>query len=453
LPSPHQCFTKSSQPQCHHLDAARTAKLFAISFLITTVGLPIAAYADENSPQSAVTYHGDVKAILEAHCVQCHRPNQIAPMSLRTYREVRPWAKAIKKAVESGGMPPFHAAGPIGFFRNDPRLSEEEIATISTWVDASAPQGQKQSSINTRNWSDSKWTMGEPDIITNLPEYQLTEIDKDYNICMYSEHVFRDDTWIRAIDILPQEANSIHHAAIFIVDNEIEIPESLLADEPNFNIIEYLWRTWTPGFMPALPPDDCAVLVPKGSRIGAAVHFAPTHQQKMVQPAIGIYLANGQIQKTIDHLDFLITDGLVIEPGVSQFTLSVSETIDRDISVTGFWVHMHYRGKSAKFIFHYPDDTQETALHIPQYSFDWQRLYHLASPIRLPKGTRVECVNTWDNSDKNPFNPDPTVRVHWGVRSEDEMGGGMLVYVEDIAPSAPIHVLKGIEHSPTIPAR
>lgn len=417
----------------------------AALLLVAFASWNAAAFAQNNVqgvPAENVNYYQGIMPIIEDHCVRCHRPGQVAPMSLQTYEEVRPWAKAIKKSILAGEMPPFHAEGPIGQFKNDPRLSKQEIGAIVEWIDAGLPKGDPNTAPPRKQWHDSQWTMGKPDLVTSLPEFRLQEKGKDYNICMYSDHVFPEDTWVRAIDIMPSPADSVHHAAIFVVGDDVNVPAERISNIPSFNILEKLWLTWTPGLMPRLPDPGKAVLIPKGSRIGAVVHFAPSYDAVKAKPKIGVYLANGTIEKTSSHMNFLIIDGLTIEPGDPEFTLSTSEVVTEDIAVTSFWFHMHYRGKSAKFIFHYPDGSQEIAAHVPAYDFNWQRIYYLAEPMHVPKGTRIECVNTWDNSAQNAANPDPQMRVRWGVRSEDEMGGGMLFYVQPLKEH--VNVIDGI---------
>src|SRR5215510_12980592 len=126
------------------------------------------------SSSAEVTYFGDVAPILEKHCTGCHRPNDIAPMSLMTYDEVLPFARMIRENVVQRKMPPWHADPAFGEFRNDARLTDEEIATIDAWVKNGAKRGEAEANLHDpapslRDGTASGWHI-KPDVVFTIPE-------------------------------------------------------------------------------------------------------------------------------------------------------------------------------------------------------------------------------------------------------------------------------------------
>src|SRR5436853_3854171 len=170
-----------------------TALLFftiAYSRLLST-----SASADKTIP----TFSKDIAPILQRRCEECHRSGGVAPMSLVTYEDARPWARSILEKVVTREMPPFHASGTVGRYRNDPRLTDQEIAAITKWVNGGAPKGNTKDLPRPRVWNTG-WSHGEPDLVVKPAKpYVIKASQKDQYVFFFFDYTFPEDTWIAGV--------------------------------------------------------------------------------------------------------------------------------------------------------------------------------------------------------------------------------------------------------------
>lgn len=406
-----------------------SAVAVAVIFLL---GISLATA--EERPSGGVTFSKDIAPIFQQRCQSCHRPGQIGPMSLLTFDESRPWAKAIRKEVQERRMPPFHAAGPIGFFLDDPRMSEKEIATIAAWVDGGAPEGNPADTPPARQWN-AEWQLGTPDLILRLPKPHTVEPGKkdEYEFFVF-DHAFADDLWLRGMEVRPGRPQSVHHAVVCFVNPVAKtLPDGRVEGDfnPFFNPMmgEAIYG-WSPGALPLKLAEGLGRVVPRGSRLGISMHYIPETSASTDQTEVGLYLANGRIDQKIRSL-IISPEGPTrpIAPGQTDFRFQGSMEFPMDARIISVNGHMHLRGKSFVLRLQPPGGEPRTALEIPRYDFNWQRTYSLAHPIDVARGTKAECIGIWDNSAANPTNPDPTVEVVWGFYSNNEMLIGDCKYV------------------------
>lgn len=378
-----------------------------------------------------VTFEKDIARILQKKCQECHRQNGIAPMSLISYNETRPWARSIKEKVVTRVMPPFLAAGPEGYYNNDTRLTKDEIATISRWVDSGAKRGNPADHPTDIVWPpDAEWSAGTPDIILKLKtphtvrndgldEYALFEVGPE----------FKQDTWVRGIEFHPGNKAAVHHAALYL------LPDNLKADADGRFPGQWsaimgarLVLSWVPGSSARVFKEGTAMMIPKGARLGIQVHYAPTKKEGVKdQTSIGLFYANGVVNKMVRSLQGGKYE-IDIPPGEKHYELVDYKKFRTDAVITGFGAHMHLRGKSFTIKLIYPDGRKETLFELPQFNFNWQRGYSLIRPLPVPKGTVAEFTAVWDNSAQNPNNPDPTQQVKFGEKTTDEMMGAGIGY-------------------------
>ena len=402
--------------------------------LIAVVSLFGAAFfasvsSSASDGKHAVVFTKDIAPILQKHCEECHRQNGVAPMALVTYEETRPWARAIKERVSRREMPPFHATGALGRYVGDPRLTDAEISTISAWVDNGSPKGNLKDSPAPRQWKND-WALGTPDIIVKAKQpYTVKAGQKDQYVFFMFDYVFPEDTWISSIETRPGNPRAVHHANTHLVPPMIKVPEEgyIAGDFDPTARGTIMVAGWAPGVTPVMLPEGTAVRIPKGLRLGLQVHYAPTTKEMIDQSEVGIYLANGLIKKNLRVL-FGDRKDIEIVPGDANQSFVAKNTFTTDAVIRFMHVHMHLRGKSMVMRFTYPDGRKEDVLEVPNYDFNWQRVYMLKEPMRVPKGTTVEYIGTYDNSAKNKFNPDPTKTVHWGEKTSDEMMQGRIFY-------------------------
>lgn len=409
--------------------------LLLITALTITLVLTTDRWIVSGTP--SVTFTGQIAPIFRQRCEECHRPGGVAPMSFLTYEETRPWARAIREKVISRAMPPFHATGPLGRYHDDPRLTDEEISLITRWVDNGAPRG-KASKRELSNPMASKsgesgksgWSSGQPDLVLDVRQaYRLKKNKDDQYVFFVYDHVFAEETWIRSIVTRPGNSKVVHHANTHVVPPLFKVPESGYIEgafEPGARGTVMI-AGWVPGTNDVLLPEGTAVRIPKGMRFGIQIHYAPTEEETIDQTSLGIYFADGRVDKSIRMLAGDRRD-LLIPPGDANYSLMAKRTFETDGLIRFFHVHMHLRGKSYAFRFTYPDGRVETPFEVPKYDFNWQRSYILTSPMRVPKGTQVEFIGTYDNSPRNRYNPDPNATIRWGEKTTDEMMQGRIFW-------------------------
>jgi hypothetical protein len=386
------------------------------------------------------TYSEHIAPILQAKCQACHRPGQVAPMSLLTYEDVHAYAGLIAVSIEMGNMPPFYAAGPAGYYKNDLRLTDEEKSLIFDWVDAGSPEGDPALLPPAIEWTDSPWPLGPPDLVIQFPRHSPPRTFRDQHITFVTDYVFSEETWVRALHLKTETSKAVHHSTQFIWNAKNPVPA-------NGKTLDHIppkraLFTWFPGFLTEPLPDGQAIRIPKGARIASRTHFGPTKEARSEQLELGIYFADGEIDSVQKPLGLQMPD-LMVPPGEPNYRHSASVNFLQAALVSHFRIHMHLRGKAAQIIFHFPDGTQKTVFDLPRYRFGWQRYYYLAEPMPVPAGTRAEFVGVWDNSADNPLNPDPTAWCRWGSRTVDEMFGGTVYYTPQRKLAEPLLVENG----------
>jgi hypothetical protein len=421
----------------------KSYKLFIGLAVFGLVSLPVFFSSEARTP-AAITYAKQVAPILQKRCEECHHAGGIAPMQFTTYDAARPWAKAIKDKVVSRQMPPFHATGAIGRYQDDPRLTEAEIATIAQWVDSGAAKGNVKEAPKPLEWKND-WKLGTPDLTLKVRKaYPLPQDGKDKYVFFVYDHVFAEDTWISSIVTRPGNPKAVHHANTHLVPPNVKVPEAgwMPDDFEPGKSGTIMIAGWVPGANDVKLPAGTSVKIPKGMRFGIQIHYGPNEKEMTDATSLGIYLAEGTINKSL-RMMFGDRKDLLIPPGDANYSLTSKSTFATDGLIHFFHVHMHLRGKSYAFRFTYPDGKQETLFDVPNYDFNWQRSYLLQEPIRVAKGTQVEFIGTYDNSTKNKFNPDASQTIRWGEFTADEMMQGRIFW-ESVDEKLNLQVKKGL---------
>ncbi len=429
---------------------------------ISAVLLLLAPLGGAAAAAPGPTYTKDVAAILNARCVGCHRAGEIAPMPLTSYQEIRPFAKAIREAVAEGKMPPWHADPNIGKFSNDRRLTQEQIGTILRWVNSGAPEGDPKDLPPAPKFTEG-WTIGKPDAEIAIPRpFEVpSEGVVDYQY-MITPTNFTEDKWVSGLEVRPGNRAVVHHVIAFLLPPEGDGPTSLGRESQSFGaacpqarpdaewLKAFLERRkagrepremgtslvgWAPGGQGAILPPGTAKLIRAGSRIMFQLHYTPNGKPAVDRDTkIGLIFARGPVTQTVHSLP-IPNMRIVIPPGDGNYEVASCFTFNRDVTLTAMTPHMHYRGKDFTYKVTYPDGRTETLLSVPRYDFGWQTSYRLAEPLKLPKGTRIDCTAHFDNSARNKYNPDPTKEVRWGDQTWEEMMIGWISLAQDVAPS------------------
>ena len=266
----------------------------------------------------------------------------------------------------------------------------------------------------------SKWEIVEPDLVTTALETHTLPADGiiDYQYVVLP-HVFTEDTWISAAEILPDNPRVVHHCNMghFTIGKKFS--------EGNFITGR------VPGGTPLVADDGTALRIPKNSVVGLQIHYTTTGKPEKNRMSVGFRFPRGVVHKELKHLQ-VTTSKIAIPPGAAAHAVVSSRTLPADASGIGMFSHMHLRGKDMTFIAHSPNGEKETLLSIPNYNYAWQQNYRwVPDTKKFPKGTRIEVIAHYDNSSFNPWNPDPQAEVRYGPQTFHEMMFGFFFYTED----------------------
>jgi hypothetical protein len=415
-----------------------------------------AAAADDN-----VTFHRDVQPLLQRHCQTCHRPGQVAPMSLLTYKNARPWATAIRKRVLERSMPPWPADPAHGSFTNNRAMPARDIDTIRRWVDGGAVEGDPRHAPPPRAWPPEGWQMT-PDVIVALPERRVPARGTIEWESVAVPFPVKRDAWITSLQVLPGDPSVVHHICFLIrrhnpqtVYNRFEwqdLPRDVKGIETAPGLITRLTKRLQPTFQARMAGSDEAVTVSGRSTLGLSgtncylpglsLHdYRPHNAAKFVPAGSDLivtlhYLTVGKPVVDRSRIGFTVTTtppanqwvdvspnlgkSLAIPPYDANYAAPPFEMqINRPSKLVWFCPHMHLRGKDITYTLILPDGRRQVLLKIPRYDFNWQLGYETA--VDVPAGSRIRIEAHYDNSKGNKANPDPSVWVRRGRQSWEEM--------------------------------
>ena len=387
---------------------------------------------------NAATFNKDVLPILQKNCQGCHRPGEVAPMSLLSYAEARPWAKAIKAAVVTKKMPPWFADPRYGHFSDERTLSASEIATLASWADNGAPEGDAKDKPAPVSFPEG-WNI-KPDMIVEMPtEFKLPATGAIEYQYMLVKANFPEDVWVSAAEMRPGNPKVVHHGEVWVLPPGskwmagatpgVAYPQSamektLLDDtdilgkfNPNIGAQNFVFG-------------DSAKFVPKGSDLVFEIHYTAMGQPTTDRTKVGIVFAKGSHTTRYFTSYGPTAHNLVIGAGDSNAEVVGEMTMATDAKLVYVQPHMHLRGKDYEMRVVYPTGETQTVFK-GKFDFNWQMGYNFAEPIVLPKGTRLIGISHFDNSPNNPFNPDPSKEVRWGLQNWDEMSNAFLGLVFD----------------------
>lgn len=368
-----------------------------------------------------VTYARDIAPIIQSNCLECHRPGEAVPMPLTSYEEVRPWAKSIQEAVVSKTMPPWHAHPSIGEFANERSLSEQQIETILAWVNQGAPMGNPADLPEPREFTEG-WKIGEPDMVFEMPRPVQLDADlvDEYKYVMIPTNL-TEDRWVQAAECRPGNVEVVHHIIAFIREANSGERGGLGASLGGY----------APGLDPAVLPPGEALYLPAGSTIVLQMHYNKEAGLEATDDSkVGVRFAREPVNKRL-RMGAAGNRTFVIPPGAENHKVSAVEFIAEDMHMQSITPHMHLRGKDMKVWAELPDGSVKDLVWVPHYDFDWQTSYQFEEPIALPAGSKVHAVAHFDNSENNPYNPDPASEVRWGLPTYAEMMFAFYSYTLD----------------------
>ncbi len=415
------------------MNALRNTRVFSSAGLVVlalaAVGLVMtpASAAAQGATQEQVTFAKDVAPILQRSCQSCHRPGSVAPMSLLTYEEARPWARAIKQRVSRREMPPWYIDRHVGVrkFKSDPSLSDEEITTLAKWADQGAPLGNLRDLPPPRQFSElDQWHIT-PDVVIEMKQdYIVKAQGPDESLDVEIELPFTEDVYVQAVETKPANAESfrvIHHATTNLIEDE---------DDPT----GFFFNEYALGKNGDIFPENTGRLVRAGSKMRWNLHLHSIGEElpARVHMALKLY-PKGVVPKYVLFTQHMGDNNELDIPAGEVARHDGYFRLPRPAVVTAFQPHMHNRGKAQCMEAIFPDvradsarpgpARTETLSCVSNYQFGWHITYPYADNVApiLPAGTVIHVTSWHDNSTANRWNPNPRNWVGSGSRTIDEM--------------------------------
>ena len=452
----------------------RSSTLILFLFMLAACALLSSEHARASARE--VTFTRDIAPIFFNRCTECHRQGEIAPMSLLTYKEARPWARSIREKVITREMPPWHADRSHGEFANDRSLTQKEIDVISAWVDGGSKEGNPADLPAAPSYTDG-WSIGKPDVVLTMnQEYTVEARGPDEYQYFIVPTGFTEDRFIQAVEIRPGNRKVVHHLVVFVQPpapknpqpapavSDVKSKPAAKADVSTQYRDGFVMRTkddapvyddgcslpnggggtshdvskqapvplilgeYLPGGRGEVIQPGRAKLIPAGSSLVFQVHYSKTTGEVQKDLSrIGLIFAKAQPRKLIET--GLIFNGYFrIPPGASSHRTTACWMFPDDAEIVSLTPHMHFRGKAMEIRAIYPDGKSQILLNVPSYKFAWQTIYYLSRPLRVPKGTRIAVTTLFDNSPENKYNPDASRAVRWGEPTYDEMLAAFIDY-------------------------
>jgi mono/diheme cytochrome c family protein len=420
-----------------------SAAVLALSAAMTATSDPQESQA-QPATQAAPTFARDVAPVLYKNCVSCHREGEIGPMALVTYENVRPWARAIREAVTTGAMPPWHADAPHGTFENERRLTVAEKDTLVRWVSAGAPLGDPKDLPKPPVFTEG-WSIGTPDLVVSMTEpyevpasgtieYQFFEVPTNLT----------EDKWIEAMEIRPGARSVVHHVIVYerepkpsqrvrFVQQDPKIAMTPPSPGQGQRMLGYQLCAVATGTEASVFRPGTARPLKAGSVLTFQIHYTTNGDAAKDQTKIGFRFAKRPPEYELRAFN-MINGVFVIPAGASDHRVESSATFTEDVTLYAMLPHTHLRGKRWEYTLTFPDGRSEVLLSVPKYDFGWQTDYKFANPLRIPKGSKITGAAWYDNSKSNPSNPDPTQDVRWGDQTWEEMQFTAFLVTVDKAP-------------------
>ncbi len=408
------------------------------------VGCPIPRSTTAVAGNGEVTYHRDVLPILQKHCQTCHRPGEVGPFSLMTYRQAVNWAADIKSFTQRRIMPPWKPSeGPA--FHNERRLSDKELAVLAAWADGGTPQGNVNDAPPPVKFPEG-WQLGTPDLILTVDEdYVLGATGRDVFRCFVLPTSLKEDKYVAAVEVRPGNPRIVHHALLFVdatgQGRKLEAreqekrkkadpdhPDSKVDTGPGYSVAMGVGFVpqgglsgWAPGQMPRYLPEGSGFFLPKNSDVVIQLHYHRNGRLERDRTQIGLYFAKDQVKKP--YAGGVIRGRFIFIPaGNERYHVEGDLYATGDFMLHSVMPHMHMVGKEVKVTITPPDGQPQTLVAIKEWDYNWQETYFLKEPIAIKEGTRLHVDAYYNNSSTNPNNPfNPPRMVLFGEQTTNEM--------------------------------
>ena len=387
--------------------------------------------AYEMTNETSISYADEVAPILADNCASCHRENGIAPFAMNSHQSVQGWSPMIREVVMTRRMPPGQIDPHVGEFDGAPGLTNLEVQKLINWIAAGSINDSANDPLTELTWPDTKWHLGEPDMIVKIPPQQIPATGVlDYRNLAVPLTELTESRWVRGSEVSPGDYGVVHHVIPTVIPPSGGIARgeglnSVLALNPEVPTM----AGYAPGYSDRMEKENTGALLEAGSTIVFQMHYTTSGKETVDETELGIYFyPEDMIPEQRVSGRPAESEDIYIPPGVKDHPISASLVMDRDVYLQSVLPHMHFRGKRVKYSARFPDGTEQLLFNNPSYDFNWQLTYHFEDPVFLPAGTTIVVDGGFDNSAQNPFNPDPSINVYGGEQSWEEMFFGFMTW-------------------------
>ncbi len=415
-----------------------------------------------------LSYEKDIAPIIAEKCAECHREGGIAPFAMDSNLAVQGWSPMIREVVMTKRMPPGQVDNKVGHkMKNEMNLSDEDMQKLVHWVNNGSVVDSENDPLTALVWPDTKWEMGEPDMIVQIPPQTIPATGVVDYMDLVVDLGLEEDRWIRGSAVAPGDPSVLHHIITTVVPPEgapdfqqilmdaiSSLPEeranavrtklfaafatgerpdldSLFREIPDLDVGAFIGgggvdqasiAGYAPGNDMSFNPEGVGGLLKAGSQLSFQMHYTTSGKESTDATEIGIYFyEEGVVPK--ERMGGGVGNAFTINipAQAKDHEMQLVTNIPEEAEIYSLMPHMHFRGKRMKFVAKYPDGTEELLLSVPAYSFNWQLAHSLEEPLRVPAGTQIIATGAFDNSSQNHFNPDPNSDIQWGEQSWEEM--------------------------------
>ena len=371
-------------------------------------------------------YATEIAPIIAEQCASCHREGGIGPFAMDSHLMLQGWSPMIREVLLTKRMPPTQVDPYIGHFSNARYISDLDLQRLVHWIDAGAPRGGADiDPLTELQFPDRReWQLGEPDFIVKAPVHEIPATGVLDYINIEVELPFEEDKWVRAVQYIAGDEAVLHHLLSYVTaPREAVQGESPVAINASTRFLE----GYAPGKVDAIAfPQNTGVYIPHGHNLSMQFHYTPNGRATVDETLLGLYMHDDP--PDYENFTQSVSGMFRIPPYAANHAASAEYVFAEDVVVTGLRPHMHFRGKDMKLSAELPDGSITELLSVPNYSYEWQPTYALEEPVNLPAGTMVHVTGTFDNSEYNPANPDPSKELSFGLQSWDEMFIGYWTY-------------------------
>ncbi len=372
----------------------------------------------ERGKVAQISYSKQVAPILEKKCAACHTEGGIGPFAMSSYQMVKGFSPMIREVLRTDRMPPWNVDPHVGKFADDKSLTPDEIKTVVHWVDQGAPRDGTADplAVAAKKRTVQQWPLGKPDLVLEIPSYTIPAsgvVDYQRPVAV---NPLTEGKWIKASTYVVSQRQAVHH---FLSGYIKEVPKDGKGNEDRWGAS---MGGYAVGAESTLWPKNVGTYLPPGGAVGFQAHYTPFGKEVTDKSLLGLYFyKDGEKPGLVMHSSVVVDNTIVLPPGEARHEETAYIDVPKDMLLYSAFPHAHYRGYASDLWLQLPDGSKKRILAMPRYDFNWQREYSFAEPMKIPAGSKLIAHYWYDNSAKNPANPDPKRTVPWGDQSWDEM--------------------------------